>query len=72
MPYFIYQVTPQKKCTLVESHQAFRDSRQRARELRGQLKPGDSYLVKVVFAKNPEEAVQLLTTEREFIPMGDD
>ncbi len=72
MPYFLYNVSPDKHLTRVESHPSFKEARQRARVLREE-KPADAdYVVKVIFAKDTEEAERLLTTEREFIPMGDD
>ncbi|MDD3447459.1 MAG: hypothetical protein PHF72_00335 [Gammaproteobacteria bacterium] len=72
MPYFVYNVTTDKRCALVETFSGYRDARQRARDLRTQRPADADYVVKVIFAKDTEEAERLLSTEREYIPMGDD
>jgi NAD(P)H-hydrate repair Nnr-like enzyme with NAD(P)H-hydrate dehydratase domain len=72
MPYFIYKVTPQKKLTALGEHTAYRDAREQARTLREQLDAGDDASVRIIFAPHAGEAERLLTTEREFVPMGDD
>ncbi|MCU0934506.1 MAG: hypothetical protein MUF66_00220 [Gammaproteobacteria bacterium] len=72
MPYFVYRVHPSKRFELVERHAAFRDARDRAREMRAAMAEGDDYTVKVMFGKDPEEAERLMAEEREPRPLGED
>jgi hypothetical protein len=72
MPYFVYRVHPGKQFDLVEQHAAYRDARDRARALRQALGANDDYAIKVMFAKNPEEAERLMSEEREPRPLGED
>lgn len=72
MPYFVYKVHPGKRFELVERFGAYRGARDRARELRQALVPEDAFTVKVMFAKDPEEAERLMAEEREPRPLGED
>ncbi len=72
MPYYIYKVFPDKKLEVLNSYANYKEARTEARALRAKLTAEDTYLVKIIFARNPDEAERLLTEEREPIPMGDD
>ena len=72
MPYHLYKIFPHKKLEKIDIRDQYRDARELAKTLRKQLTPEDGYTIKMVFAKNPEEAERLLTEEREPVPMGDD
>lgn len=72
MPYFVFNVHPGKRFELVAQHAAFRDARDQARSLRAALAADADYGVKVMFAKNPEEAERLMAEEREPRPLGED
>jgi hypothetical protein len=72
MPYFVYKVHHGKRFELLDSYGVYREARDRARGLRQDMGPEDTYTVKVMFAKNPEEAERLMAEEREPRPLGED
>jgi hypothetical protein len=72
MPYFVYKIHPGKRFELTDRFETFRDARDRARGLRAALGPADAFTVKVMFAKDPEQAERLMAEEREPRPLGED
>ena len=72
MPYFLYKIFPGKKFELVGHFDVYREARDSARKRRKELTPEDNYSIKLVFAKDPEEAERLMSEEREPRPMGED
>ncbi len=72
MPYFLYKIFPRKKFERIGQFQVYRQARDSARERRKELTPEDNYSIKLVFAKDPEEAERLMSEEREPRPMGED
>jgi len=72
MPYFIYNVFPDKKLELVAEMEKFREAKLHARALREEQLDTANYTVKIIFAKNSMEAQLLLKEEREARPLGDD
>ena len=72
MPYFVYKVHPGKRFDLVERFDVYRAARDHARAMRQSLAADDAYNIKVMFAKNPEEAERLMAEEREPRPLGED
>ena len=72
MPYFLYKVFPGKKFELMEHYQAYKDAREEARKRRAEMTAEDQYTVKVMFAKDPEQAERLMSEEREPRPLGED
>ncbi len=72
MPYYIYRISAERKLELVESYEAYRDAKQAATRMRAGRNPNDAYTVKMIFAQDPAEAKQLLTTRRERQPSEDD
>jgi hypothetical protein len=70
MPYYIYKITTganetRKTLDKLEQHDAFKDAKVRAREMRAAMDAGDQYLIKVMFADNEAEAEQQLTEKRD-------
>jgi hypothetical protein len=72
MPYFLYKVFPGKKFELIEPYQAYREAREAARKRRAEMTGNEPYQVKVMFAKDPEQAERLMSEEREPRPLGED
>ncbi len=72
MPYFLYKVFPGKEFELVEQHEAYKDARNEARKRRADMVAEDRYTVKIMFAKDPEQAERLMSEEREPRPLGED
>ena len=72
MPYFVYEIHPPKRLTLVDSFEGYRDARARARELRAALGTDTEQTVRVIFAQSSEAAVRLLQEVREPRPLGEE
>ena len=72
MPYFLYKVFPGKKFELIEQYPAYRSARDEARKRRAAMSSEDPYNVKVMFAKDSEQAERLMSEEREPRPLGED
>jgi len=72
MPYFLYKVMPGKRFELIEHVNAYREARDKARARRSQMNAEDQYTIKVMFAKDPEQAERLMSEEREARPLGED
>jgi hypothetical protein len=72
MPYFVYKVYSERKLEMIEQFDGYRDARNHARELRAALPADAGYQIRVIFAKNPEEASMLLSEKREPRPLGED
>ncbi|MGD2076412.1 MAG: hypothetical protein PVI91_01930 [Gammaproteobacteria bacterium] len=70
MPYFIYKITAGptetlKKLEKLEQHDAFKDAKKRAREMRAAMNEGDTTQIKVMFADSELEAEEKLLEKRE-------
>ena len=70
MPYYIYRITPgptnlTKTLEKLEQHDSFREAKQRARALRGEMNTSDGTLIKVMFADNELSAEEQLMEKRE-------
>lgn len=72
MPYFLYKVFPNKKLELIEDFGKYKEAKDKARHLRDEMGDDDSYIVKIIHAKHPDEAQRLLSQERKPRPMGED
>ncbi len=72
MPYFLYKVFPEKKFELIEGYDAYKEARTQAHMRRDGLTQEDVHTIKMIFAKNPDEAVRLLSEEREAPPLGEE
>ena len=71
MPYFIYNIYPNRRLEPVERFDKYPDAKKAARTMRAKLTPDDEHTVKIVFAPNPEEAERLLLEKREPQPEGE-
>lgn len=72
MAYFIYKIFPPKRLEYVDKFEAYRDARVFTRGLRKELRPGDNYTVRMVFAPSRDQAERLLMETREARPLGED
>ena len=73
MPYYIYNVYPDKQLEKVAEFPAFREASTEAKRLRKEIPLAGLYKVKVIFAENESLAAGLLMQEREPEPLtGDD
>jgi hypothetical protein len=72
MPYFVYNIFPQRRLEYIEEFSGYRDARDRVRELRKTVPEDADYTVRLVHAKHKSEAERLLTTEREARPAGEE
>ncbi|MBT4838062.1 MAG: hypothetical protein HON94_12020 [Methylococcales bacterium] len=71
MPYFIYKIKPPKRLEYISSHEKFPEAKKIANEMRLAQSADDDSMVKIIFAKTPEDAEKDLMVEREPIPMGE-
>jgi hypothetical protein len=75
MPYYVYKVIegPFKQLAVLNQFDKFREASNWAKQRRGEIPPGENYLVKVIFAENELQAEDLLMQVREKEPItGDD
>jgi hypothetical protein len=72
MPYFIYRISAHRQLSMVTSFESYKEAREMARNMRAQALPEDQDTVKIVYAKNPEEAARMLSAKRERQPSEDD
>ncbi|HEC29012.1 MAG TPA: hypothetical protein ENI65_05445 [Gammaproteobacteria bacterium] len=72
MPYFIYNIFPDKKLELLDEYAKYRDARDNVRERRKEQTENDTQTVRLVHARHQQEAERLLTTKREARPTGED
>lgn len=72
MPYFVYKVYPAKRFEPIADFPKYRDARDRARSLRAELPEGADYTIRVIFAKDHEEAELVMAEPREARPLGED
>ena len=72
MPYFLYRISQDKKLHCLDKYAKYKEARDRARAVRGELAKDDSDTIRVIFANNENEAEILLLTPREAPIEGDD
>jgi len=72
MPYFVYQVYPNKTLNFVESFDKYKDAKERTRALRTERSDDSTYTYRLIHAKHEHEAEKLLTATREPRPMGEE
>lgn len=65
MQYFVFKVFPNKTCEEIGSFEQYKDARALARETRASLTLQDNCTIKVMFAKDSNEAETLILTPRE-------
>jgi hypothetical protein len=72
MPYFLYRISAARILTPLGSFPDYRAARDRARALRANADALDGDAVKIVFAKDPDEAEALLKIKKDKILHEDD
>ncbi len=72
MPYFIYRVSPDTRLELVGSFEDYKQAKRETKLMRAKQHANENHAIKIIFANNPAEAEQLLTTRRERPPSEDD
>ena len=72
MPYFVYNVFPNKKLEYLEEFPKYKEARDNVRSRRKELADDVDFTVRLVHAKHQSEAERLLTAEREPRPMGEE
>jgi hypothetical protein len=72
MPYFLYRISLERKLTLLETFDKFQEAKTVARRLRAEQPPGDSHVIRMIFAENPKKAQLMLTDLRNPRTDGDD
>jgi len=72
MPYMIYKIFAERRLEYVDAKDSYREAKEQVRAMRKAQTAEDGYLVRMIYAKNQEEAERLLTEVREAPPMGDD
>lgn len=72
MPYFVFEIKTFGRFHKVAEHAVFADASRQAKQLRARadLEPGST--VKVMFAENEVQAVDLLCEPRQRVAEGDD
>lgn len=72
MPYFLYKVYPPKRFEPIAEFAKYREARDQARALRAELAAEAEYTIRVIFAKNHQEAELIMAEPREARPLGED
>lgn len=73
MPYFIYRIKQDRTVSYTDlAFDQYQLAKNKAREIRLEQSPDDTDTIKVVFAKTPLEAVELLLTPGKPRPKGED
>ncbi len=72
MPYFIFKIDLNRNLELLETYSKYRDARDQARKLRGDLPVEDTGTIKMIHAKHEQEAIHLLKQVREPRPAGEE
>lgn len=72
MPYYIYKQRPGKDFDLVEEFAAYRPAREEVRRLRAGLPADADYTLRIIHARNTDEALGLMSEAREPRPLGED
>lgn len=72
MPYFVYNVFPNKKLEYLEEFPKYKEARDNVRSRRKELADDVDFTVRLVHANHQTEAERLLTAEREPRPMGEE
>lgn len=72
MPYFVYRISSERKLTLLNTFDKFKDAKDLARSLRAQQAPGATETIRMIFAENPKKAQLLLSDARSARTDGDD
>ena len=72
MPYFVYRIEDPREPQHLDTYTAYKEARQKVRDLRAEAGPDSVNSIRMIFAKNETEAVKLLTTPRDERVVGED
>jgi hypothetical protein len=72
MPYFIFRISPEIDLTYIENFEGYKDAKNTARSIRMKQEESDKDTIKVIFAKDQDEAETLLLMPRKPRPKGED
>ncbi|MBT5229299.1 MAG: hypothetical protein HOM11_03370 [Methylococcales bacterium] len=73
MPYYIYRIKQDRSVDYTDiEFEQYKEAKTKAREMRAELSSDNPDTIKVVFAKNNDEAVDLLLTPGTPRPKGED
>lgn len=72
MPYYVFSVKPFAQYTRLAEFAAFRDASAHAKMLRGALAAGSGEQIKLMFADDETQAVDLMCQPRDAAPAGDE
>lgn len=72
MPYFVYQITPARRLTHVQTTDRYQEARASVRRLREARAAGDDNDYRLIFANHQAEAERLLSTPRDERVIGED
>jgi len=72
MPYYVFKIRPFGQLEPLAEAAVYKDAAARAKALRAELEPGGDADIKLIFAGNEDEAVELLCQTRTPGPSGDE
>ena len=72
MPYYVYQLYPNKKLTYVNDYPKYKEAKSYVKAQRPQITAADNYQLRIMFAGSQSEAERLFTTKREAQPLRED
>ncbi len=72
MPYFLYRISSQRKLTLIQTFEKYREAKGMARQLRAEQPPDNADTIRMIFAEDTRKAQLLLTDPRNAKTDGDD
>lgn len=72
MPYYVFSVKPFAQYAKLAEFGAFREASAHAKTLRAALAAGSGEQIRVMFADNEDQAVDLMCQPRAAGPAGDD
>ena len=72
MPYYVYQITPNRQLTHIDTKTRYQDARGLVRELRGAKASDDDHDYRLIFANQQGEAEKLLSMPRDERVIGED
>lgn len=72
MPYYVYQITPNRQLTHIDTKTRYQEARSLVRDLRGQKADDDDNDYRLIFANQQGEAEKLLSMPRDERVIGED
>ena len=72
MPYFVYNIHPDKRLELLIQYPTYKEARDNVRERRKEMNEDTDHTVRLVHARHEQEAERLLAAKREPRPSGEE